>query len=335
MADNSIYYSSSRARSYGCSFNLIVGPRGPGKTFDLTKYCISRFLRDGSEFKWVRRYPKEVKEVKQKFFNDMIANEVFKGHELTAKNGKFYVDDKYAGSVIALSTADDLKSSPEPNCQTIVFDEFIIEKGFRHYLPDEVHTFLNLVNSIVRRRSGWSVWLLANAVTMANPYFDFWNVRLPFGKDIARVNKHVLIEYVQNAAYEAAVNESQFGQAIAGTAYADYAVKNRFYLDNPAFIDKKSQNAQYYFTIRYNKRDYGVYADFKTGILYVSADANPVYPVSFALTNDDHSPNTLIVRGRRNPYIDMLLKCYDAGAVRFESQKIKSVIINAVGLFRR
>lgn len=334
MLHDEIHYDMRPARSYNCSFNVIIGPRGPGKTFELTQYVVEDFIKRGAQFKWVRRFGKEVKSVRSAFFDDMIKLNVFPDHELKMQGHKAYIDGKLAGKMIALSTGDDEKSTPTPDVCTIVFDEFILEKSSRHYLPNEVETFLNLINSTVRMRSGWSVWMLANAVTMANPYFDYWGVKLPFGKSIARFAPDKLIEYVHNDAFEAAAAQSQFGRAIAGTEYADYSIRNKFFLDNDTFIERKTATAKYYFTMRFHSKEYGVYADFETGKLYVSQDADRTYPVRFALTDDDHNPNTLIVKGRRNPYIAALINCYEAGALRFDNARVKGAALKAIALLR-
>lgn len=334
MIHDDIHYDMRPARSYNCSINMIIGPRGPGKTFELTQYVTEDFIKRGSQFKWVRRFQKEVKEMRSAFFDDMKKLNVFPDHELKMQGNKAMIDGKVAGKIIALSTGDDEKSTPTPDVNTIVFDEFILEKSSRHYLPNEVATFLNLINSTVRMRSGWSVWMLANAVTVANPYFDYWGVTLPFGKSIARFAPDKLIEYVKNDAFERAAAASQFGRMISGTEYADYAIKNQFFLDNDTFIERKTQTAKYYCTIRFHGREYGIYADYETGILYVSTDADRTFPIRFALTDDDHNPNTLIVKGRRNPYIAAILNCYEAGALRFETGRIKGAMQKAIALLR-
>lgn len=333
--DNSIYWSMKRARSYGCSLNFIIGPRGPGKTYALTKYCVEQFIKAGHQFIWVRRFTKEVKECAGAFLRDMLKNEEFPGHELAMKGRKVYVDGKIAGELLALATADDRKSSPTPDVYTLVFDEFIIDngaKGYRHYLPGEITTFLNLISSTVRQRPGWSVWLLANAVTVNNPYFIYWNIALPYGKDIARVKDDILIEYFHNTKFAEAAKESQFGHLVAGTEYAEYAIDNKFRLDDNTFICKRPGAATYYFTLRFNGREYGVYADYETGRLFISPAADPKYPVRFALTDDDHRPNTLIVKGRRNPYLQNLANCYGAGAVFYDDKRTKAAMRRAIAM---
>lgn len=47
-----------------------------------------------------------------------------------------------------LSIANILKSSSYENVDTILFDEFIIDKGTYHYLQDEVTAMLELIETI-------------------------------------------------------------------------------------------------------------------------------------------------------------------------------------------
>ena len=334
MAD-SIYWDINRARSYGCMLNFIVGARGCGKTYGFKKWAIADYLKTGQKFVYVRRFKSEIAgEDLKKFFADILINEEFPGHSLEVKGRSFLIDGKVAGTAIALSTAKIKKSVSYPDYNKICFDEFIIDKSAYHYLPDEVTNFLELVSTIVRMRDNVSVWLLSNAITINNPYFDYFGLSIPYGKDIARKGKDVLIEITHNPGFEAAAAETRFGQLVAGTPYGEYAIQNQFLRDNQNFIERKTAAAKYYFTLRFHGKEYGVYADFELGLLYVSSDADRTFPVRFALTDDDHLPNTLIVRGRRNPYLANMINCYAAGALRFENQKVKGAMLKAIALLR-
>ena len=334
MAD-SIFWDINRARSYGCMLNFIVGARGCGKTYGFKKWAISDFLKTGQKFAYVRRFKSEISnEDLGKFFADILLNDEFPGHKLEVKGKQFMIDGKLAGTAIALSTAKIKKSVSYPDYNKICFDEFIIDKSAYHYLPDEVTNFLELVSTIVRMRDNVSVWLLSNAITINNPYFDYFGLTIPFGKDIARKGDDILIEITHNPAFKEAAASTRFGQLVAGTPYGDYAIDNQFLRDNTNFVARKTAAAVYYFTMRFHGKEYGVYADFETGTLYISADADKTFPVRFALTDDDHMPNTLIVKGRRNPYLANLINCYAAGALRFETVKIKGAMLKAIALLR-
>lgn len=54
----------------------------------------------------------------------------------------------------------------------------------KYYLKNEVFTFLNLLETIGRMRD-IRVFMLANSVTITNPYFLFFDIKLPYNSDIA------------------------------------------------------------------------------------------------------------------------------------------------------
>lgn len=330
-----LFWDIRRPRSYGCMLNFIIGARGAGKTYGFKYWAIDDFLKTGQKFVYVRRFKSEIENKDlSRFFDDILVNNEFPGHELTVKGKTFLIDGKTAGTAIALSTAKIKKSVSFPDYNKICFDEFIIDKSAYHYLPDEVTNFLELVSTVARLRDNVTVWLLSNAITINNPYFDYFGLTVPFGKDIARKGPEILIQLTHNERFEEAASKTRFGQLVAGTPYGDYAIENQFLRDNKNFVEQKTAAAKYYFTIRFHGKEYGIYADFETGILYVSNDADKTFQVRFALTDDDHIPNTLIVKGRRNPYIANMINCYAAGALRFESVKIKGAMLKAIALLR-
>ena len=145
----SIYWDINRPRSYGCMMNFIVGARGCGKTYGFKKWAIADFIKTGQKFVYVRRFKSEIEQKDlDKFFDDILANNEFPGHELKVKGKNFVIDGKVAGTAIALSTAKIKKSVSYPDYTKICFDEFIIDKSAYHYLPDEVTNFLELVSTI-------------------------------------------------------------------------------------------------------------------------------------------------------------------------------------------
>lgn len=77
------------------------------------------------------------------FFFDKVAKE-FPGHEFKLKKNQFFIDNKLAGYCVVLSTAQQLKSVNFINVKWGIFDEFIIEKSFSKYIPNEVEIFLRL-----------------------------------------------------------------------------------------------------------------------------------------------------------------------------------------------
>ena len=64
------YYSFDKLLSYNAVFNFVVGARGYGKTYGAKKIVIRNYLRDRSQFVYLRRYQEEIKG-KFSFFSDI------------------------------------------------------------------------------------------------------------------------------------------------------------------------------------------------------------------------------------------------------------------------
>lgn len=134
-----MFWDISRPLSYNKLFNFIIGPRGAGKSYGAKKYVINRFKKTGGEFIYLRRYKPELQDIST-FFDDVLQE--FPDDELKVKNKNFYCNGVLCGRAMVLSTSKIKKSVPMPKVDTIIFDEFIIDKGVYHYLPDDVVYFL-------------------------------------------------------------------------------------------------------------------------------------------------------------------------------------------------
>ena len=129
-------------------------------------------LKYGEQFIYVRRYKTEFK--KLKLFFDDIRHE-FPNVKLEVKGKTFFINEKVAGYSIALSTSQSEKSTAYPNVGTILFDEFIVDKSYIRYLPNEVEIFLDLYETVARFRENVKAYFLANKVTLVNPYFKYFD----------------------------------------------------------------------------------------------------------------------------------------------------------------
>lgn len=331
-----MYYDISNTLSYNALFNFVVGMRGVGKTYAFKRWAIRDFLKTGAEFIYVRRYAKEIeKKDLGKFFNDISVE--FPDVKFDVKGKQFFINGIYAGEAIALSTAKVKKSVPFPKVNKICFDEFILDKGVYHYLPDEVTNFLELYSTIARQRDNVRVVFLSNALTVSNPYFTYFKITPPHGKKtIARAkNDEILIEVIKDAEFTEAARKTRFGSIIDGTEYGAYNMENEFYRDNRNFVAKKTPGSEYYFTVRYNAVNYGVWVDYKEGLITVSLDVDPSNPRIYALTNDDHIPNALLMTGPKSIGLQTVVNMYAVGAVRFESIAIKNAFTPAINLMKR
>lgn len=327
-----MYYDYSKILSYNAFINFLVGERGVGKTYGASKFVTKSFINKDEEFVYIRRFKSELGESVPKFFKPLIDNNEFPEHELTTKGGKFLIDNKIAGYSMTLTTAQNLKSTNFPKVKNIIFDEFIIEEGQHHYLKNEVENFLGLIETIARMRDV-RIFMLANAVTITNPYFLYFDINLPYNTDIKTYKDGlILVQYMYNPEYREAKAKTKFGKLTAGTEYSKYANENNFRLDNKNFIEKKTGTSRCSFGIKYKDNTFGVWFDYSVGKIFVSSDINTSQ--IFACTLDDHTPNTMLLSAIKD-YTSWktFIKNYKLGNVYYENIKIKNIVQELIRIY--
>lgn len=306
---------------------MLIGERGVGKTYGVSKFVIEDFIKKQNEFAYIRRYKPELSTAVPKFFSALNTNNEFPNNHLYNKGNTFYCDGAPCGYAMKLSTAQDLKSSNFNKVKNIIFDEFIIEEGQKKlYLKNEVFIFLNLIETIARLRDV-RIFMLANAVTVTNPYFLYFDINIPYNSEIKLYkNGLILVQYMKNEEYRAEKKKSKFGQLVAGTSFEKYAIDNEFIMDNNTFIEKKQGSAKFSFAFIYNNETFGVWFDYKLGKIYVSLDFIKNTPLIFSTTLDNHQPNTLLLKSaKKYKCWKTFIEQFELGNVRFENQKIKNI----------
>lgn len=124
-----------------------------GKSYGAKKYVAKHFIKKKKQFVYLRRYKTELKQAMMKndspiFFDQIKSDPDLKGHKLTNKHNVMMIDDEICGYAMPLSVANILKSSTYENVDTIIFDEFIIDRGTYHYLQNEVIQLLDVLETI-------------------------------------------------------------------------------------------------------------------------------------------------------------------------------------------
>lgn len=321
-----MFYSFDKIQTYNSILKFIIGERGVGKTYGAKKMVAKRFIKNGSEFVYVRRYKTELKSATKNFWQQIANDPEVKEHKFKSTDKTFFIDGKPCGYAIALSTANILKSSTFDNVKTIIFDEFIIDKGAYHYLQNEVTQMLDLIETIGRLRD-IEVYFLGNAITISNPYFNYFDLSLPYNSEFKTFNNGlIVVNYIKNLEYRETKKQSKFGQLIQNTEYGKYAIDNEFLRDNKNFIKKKTGNCSYYMTLVYNNVTYGIWQN-DINELIVSLDFNKTSLTKFTLSNENHNDSTKLI-GLNNILFKNLIAYYRNGYLFFESQKIKSNLID-------
>ena len=332
-----MYYDLQPVLSYNALINIIVGERGVGKTYSTKKFCIKDFINHGNQFVYLRRYETELKESCDGFFDGLIKNKEFEGHEFKIVRKKrsttLYCDGEVMGFGMSLATASQLKSKEFPDVKNLIYDEFIIDKGVYHYLQGEVHSFLDICETLFRLRD-FRAFLLGNAINRVNPYFNYFNIDMPYNSEIKTYNDgSLLICYIKNEAYREYKKNTRFGKLISNTEYGRYAIDNEWLHESKSFIGKRPEKSKFYFTLKIGGDNFGIWSDYNSSAIYISRSYDPSCPIIFTISPNDHDESTRLVSIRRSDFFKNLIEHYRMGLLFFENQKIKSVVLPIINQY--
>lgn len=290
---------------------------------------LNKFLKNGEEFVYVRRYKTELDSALNNFWTDIQENGYFEDYCLEVKKNKmitkFTCDGEVCGYAIPLSTSNILKSTAFPKVKTIIFDEYMLDNsGTYRYLRGEVEMMLDFIETIGRLRDIQVIFLGNNTSFYGCPYTAYFNLELPYNSEFKTFKDGtIVVNYIKNEAYREAKRNSKFGKLVQGTNWGDYAIDNKSLRDNFYFIEKKPHNAKFYGVMIINGTPIGIW-DGKNGYLYLSQDYDPNTVSKFVFDYNDHTENTIFTNARENFYLSYCVRAYKQGWLRFESQKIKS-----------
>lgn len=183
----SMFYSLDKILEYDAQYYVIFGERSNGKSYAVDKYVLDNYFTKGDEFVICKRYGDDMKSnicssmltplyeyVKEKY-NAYIR--FYQGKWLTSDDETLPITQwNVMGYAQALSLVDKYKGSQYPKVTTIIFEEFMSMKG--DYLPNEVNLLINLVSTIVRKRTNIKVFMLGNTITKYSPYSEALNIKL-------------------------------------------------------------------------------------------------------------------------------------------------------------
>jgi hypothetical protein len=319
--DKSLYYNPQKLLSYNRILNFVIGARGIGKSYAWKVHPIKRFLKYGEQFIYLRRYKPELRKVGQYFDN---VKDEFPECEFKVKGREFYIDGKLAGWAIPLSTWQSEKSNAYPNVTNIIFDEFLREKDNSSYLPNEVEALLNLMDTVFRDRDNVRCVCLSNAVSVVNPYFLYFDL-VPDIQKRFNANEHIVVEIPDSVDFSEARRKTKFGALIDGTNYGEMSLDNEFTNDSNVFIERRSKESKFVFTIVYKGLTMGVWVDISQGLMYLSLDHDSTTKNKYALTTDDLKENVLYMKGWKNNYhLRKLVASFMNGILRFDNQVLRT-----------
>lgn len=331
------FYKSTKILSYGKMFNMSVGNRSIGKSFDNKSRLVRAFLKKGKQGIYVRRYENEMLEGINSYFDDIGFQ--FPNIEYKVQGGNVYINGELAIIGTYVSYMKKRKSRSMQRVTNIFFDEFLPDDnryigGVKDYYF-EPKACISFLQSIARApnkpvRDDVKFMLSANAISVINPYFLYFGIDKRWRLDANYIKgKEWILEITRNEEIANIIKNSAFGALTEGSAYADYAMDNKFMLDNKAFVEPQSINNSYYLiTFIYLGKRYAVRWLEHKGIYYISEDILERFTFVIAITNDDHEPNRVVLQNNRNlPVIKRLKFGWTVGNIRFQNMGCKVMFL--------
>ena len=210
MAKKKYYSYKNGILQHDFDYNFIVGGRSNGKTTGYQlEVALQNYLNDKEQFvKIVRTNDDTVPLLNEDWIDVNVKNKLkSKGLTYVYYRKTFYIGSikdyedyglkKFAqekadvwGYVIPLSQQARYKSSDRSKVSTIVFDEFAIAEEYM-YLPNEVEQLMSLISTIIRSRDNVKVFFIGNALSLKNPYFDY------FGIDASKLKSGNIYSFAQ------------------------------------------------------------------------------------------------------------------------------------------
>lgn len=322
----SIYYSPAPLLSQKCIFNYVIGNRGGGKSFSGKELAIKRFKKKGKQFIYLRRYQTELNPI-----TDYFADIRFKFPEdtLEQKGDKLYINNELAGYMVALSKTPSLKSNPYPLVTTIIFDEFIIDKGRLTYLKNEPQLLEEFYDTVDRSRDEVVVLCFGNAISIVNPHFVYFGVYPDLNKRFTKDRqKSVCIEFYSNEEFITKKKNTRFGQSIAGREYGDYNFYNKFLRDSDSFIQARPNTANYkLYQFILDGQKYSLWQDTRNQCFYIDNSYEPNFGTyrTFVLNPNDMVDNdkSMLLLKKNNATMKRINAWLERGDLFFNNQTTK------------
>lgn len=340
MVTKSNYYNYSRLLGYNGTYNVLIGNRGKGKTFGAKKKSIKDGILKGDQTILLRRYKEELATAKTTFFDDI--KKEFPGYDFRIQGSvgqwSHAIDRGFKNRewftiiiFVALSQSQNYKGSSFPNVKTIIFDEFIIEKGSTSYMPDEVKRFNGFYSTVDRWMDKTRVFFLANSVSIMNPYFIEWGI-VPEENDefIIRKKGFLVCHIANNEDFNNEVKLTKFGQFIMDTEFGDYAIENKFSDNHNQMLDIKDSKARYLFTLECKTGYFSVWYSFINNYYWIQ-EKLPKNEEIYTLLSNRMDNNKTLLSFSDKPLAN-LRAAYRKGDMSFDNQVTRNTFME---IFKR
>lgn len=327
-----------------CSTN-----RTGGKTTYFNRLLMNHHMKKGTKFMLIYRHMNEMSDIATPFFKD-IGELFFPTYWMESKpmsHGKYHIlnlcwgdpdepEKRECGYGVPLSAANFIKKNSHMFTDTaeMLFDELQPEDGV--YGKTEVQDLISIHTSIARGQGKMvryvPIYMVTNPISIINPFYSALGIsnRIDGKTKFLRGNGWVMEQgYVEEAGE--AQKKSAFNRAFGDTKYMAYNSQGVYLNDSTAFVQKMDGDSRYICTLKHKGASYAVRAYAEEGVYYVSAKADPTFPLKISVTLSDHSINYVMLKEYSFLTIN-LRKMFNLGCFRFQNLECKNALIDALSI---
>lgn len=322
---NSIYYSSQGILSYKRLYNFIMGIRGVGKTYDTSRLAIKTALEEKKiTFVVLCRYKEDFKEIKDSWW--AVVEHLFPEYTFSSVGKVIYASnglEKFPiGEFVCLSEYVRAKKVPRPYVRYIIFDECLNEDN--DYLPNEIGKFLSVCDSIIRNRNNVRVLLIANTISVINPYFDYFGIT-KLNSRFTKGLHNSIVEFTDSEKFKEFRKTTKFGSSIDDTEYGKFAIKGEFLLDDMTNV-MPQPNSPYHHLYNIMLEGHNISVGMVNGLLYF-ANCRDYTRKLFTPYVEDSKKYNAVFCDKTYRYFKVIQKYFLNNQVMYETLKIKNEII--------
>lgn len=313
------YWSTDRSRNSGCTFNIINGGRGIGKTYG----TLTDFLTADGKFIYMRRTDRTIQAISNpaanpfKRINHDTGRDIQAEYSSKSSIGYFSEAGKTIGYALALSTAANIRGMDFYDVENLLYDECVPLPGERS-IKGEEDAFFNIYETINRNRElegkkPVTCFICSNSVSINAPIYRGFKIvtimekmRQTGHEFYSDRQRGIHIECIGATNVSTAKAQTALYRAIQGGDYYKHAINNEFAYDDFGDVTVKPINEyQPMFSVN------GIYAYVhKTGShIYISAKAHPVNPIS--------------TEKYKRFYLQNIQTAITRGAIFYESMELK------------
>lgn len=343
------YYSFGRLLSCNAVINMAVGGRGIGKSYGAKKLAIDKWIEKRDMFIYLRRFTEELV-ARETFFADIqheypdwdfrANGNTFEASPASERDAKKRTWETM-GYAVALTTAQKNKSISYHRVTLIIFDEFILEKGFLRYIINEAEVLQNFYSTVDRGQDKTRVIMLANAVSMMNPYFIEWGITPPdegekevkvYAKSPKNPGGFVAVHFPRSEEFAAVFFETRFGEFVKtfSPEYTKYAVGNEFVDNRKELVRPKNERAKHQFNLETRFGWISVWHDLVGNQYYVSRSL-PANQLTFTLVPHKMDKGKMLLMYNDDVIVRMRTG-YRMSRMEFDSPQAENIFLD---LFNR